>query len=67
MTDPDGRGIETASITITKYFDETTPGGFTVYAEFSEPLTLVDALGMLSFTQLTAFQQFVDARDGDDA
>lgn len=50
---PDG-AVETARITIVKVFDDNAPGGIGIYTQYSEGLTLVDALGLLSFVQTIA-------------
>ncbi len=54
-----------AQITITKYLDDTVEGGVAVQAEYSEELTIIEAMGLLAFATLT-IQEDYDAMSDDD-
>ena len=56
---------EIARITIVKTFDDDADGGEAIVTEYSEGLSLVDALGMLAFAQATTFDTYVQQADDD--
>lgn len=62
---PEG-SVEVARITIVKTFDDDAEGGAAIYTSYSENLPLVDALGMLAFSQAMTVRDYLGDDDDDD-
>lgn len=56
---------EIARITIIKSFDDDADGGEAVLTQYSDGLSLVDALGMLAFAQATTLDTYMNDEDDD--
>lgn len=60
---PNEDSIEVAKITITKYFDERAQGGAACHIEYSEGLSLIDALGMISWVDKFVVDDYTSKND----